>query len=63
MAIQSVPHKKLTLSEIYRYLQAKFPFFRGSYQVFVVFKAIKLVFKVQWPESIFKHQKVTQMGT
>lgn len=33
MAIQSVPHKKLTLSEIYRYLQAKFPFFRGSYQV------------------------------
>ena len=33
MAIQSVPSKKLTLSEIYRFLQAKFPFFRGSYQV------------------------------
>ena len=32
MAIQSVPNKKLTLSEIYQYLQAKFPFFRGSYQ-------------------------------
>ncbi len=33
MAIQSVPSKKLTLSEIYQYLQSKFPFFRGSYQV------------------------------
>ena len=33
MAIQSVPSKKLTLSEIYRFLQAKFPFFRGAYQV------------------------------
>ncbi len=33
MAIQSVPSKKLTLSEIYQFLQSKFPFFRGSYQV------------------------------
>lgn len=33
MAIQSAPSKKLTLSEIYQYLQARFPFFRGSYQV------------------------------
>ena len=33
MAIQSVPGKKLTLNEIYQYLQAKFPFFRGPYQV------------------------------
>merc|ERR1719220_1915774 len=32
MAIQSVPSKKLTLSEIYQFLQQKFPFFRGSYQ-------------------------------
>uniref|UniRef100_A0A0K2URM0 Forkhead box F1 [Falco cherrug] n=1 Tax=Lepeophtheirus salmonis TaxID=72036 RepID=A0A0K2URM0_LEPSM len=32
MAIQSVPSKKLTLNEIYRYLQSKFPFFRGQYQ-------------------------------
>ena len=33
MAIQSVPGKKLTLNEIYQYLQSKFPFFRGPYQV------------------------------
>ena len=33
MAIQSVPGKKLTLNEIYQYLQQKFSFFRGSYQV------------------------------
>ena len=33
MAIQSVPSKKLTLNEIYQYLQSKFPFFRGPYQV------------------------------
>ena len=33
MAIQSSPTKQLTLSEIYQYLQSKFPFFRGSYQV------------------------------
>ena len=32
MAIQSSPGKKLTLSEIYTYLQQHFPFFRGSYQ-------------------------------
>ncbi|XP_076849248.1 forkhead box protein F1-A isoform X2 [Brachyhypopomus gauderio] len=32
MAIQSVPTKRLTLSEIYQFLQARFPFFRGSYQ-------------------------------
>ena len=32
MAIQSVPAKKLTLNEIYQYLQQKFSFFRGSYQ-------------------------------
>lgn len=32
MAIQNSPAKKLTLSEIYSYLQQKFPFFRGSYQ-------------------------------
>lgn len=32
MAIQSSPSKRLTLSEIYQYLQARFPFFRGTYQ-------------------------------
>ncbi|MBN3293837.1 FOXF2 protein, partial [Polypterus senegalus] len=32
MAIQSAPTKRLTLSEIYQFLQARFPFFRGSYQ-------------------------------
>ncbi|XP_069469623.1 forkhead box protein F2 [Ambystoma mexicanum] len=32
MAIQSSPAKRLTLSEIYQFLQARFPFFRGSYQ-------------------------------
>ncbi|XP_068197378.1 forkhead box protein F2-like [Antennarius striatus] len=32
MAIQSSPCKRLTLSEIYQFLQARFPFFRGSYQ-------------------------------
>jgi hypothetical protein len=32
MAIQQSPSKRLTLSEIYSYLQQKFPFFRGSYQ-------------------------------
>ncbi|KAM3605224.1 uncharacterized protein V6R79_022488 [Siganus canaliculatus] len=32
MAIQSSPSKRLTLSEIYQFLQARFPFFRGSYQ-------------------------------
>ncbi|CAF98494.1 unnamed protein product, partial [Tetraodon nigroviridis] len=32
MAIQSSPSKRLTLSEIYHFLQARFPFFRGSYQ-------------------------------
>ncbi|XP_066533237.1 forkhead box protein F2 [Hoplias malabaricus] len=32
MAIQSAPAKRLTLSEIYQFLQARFPFFRGSYQ-------------------------------
>ena len=32
MAIQSSPAKKLTLSEIYSFLQARFEFFRGSYQ-------------------------------
>ncbi|XP_064202552.1 forkhead box protein F2-like [Anguilla rostrata] len=31
MAIQSSPIKRLTLSEIYQFLQARFPFFRGSY--------------------------------
>ncbi|KAG7258664.1 hypothetical protein CRUP_032743, partial [Coryphaenoides rupestris] len=31
-AIQSSPAKRLTLSEIYQFLQARFPFFRGSYQ-------------------------------
>lgn len=33
MAIQSSPVKRLTLSEIYSFLQHRFPFFRGSYQV------------------------------
>ena len=33
MAIKSVPSKKLTLNEIYQFLQQQFPFFRGSYQV------------------------------
>lgn len=32
MAIQNSPSKRLTLSEIYQFLQARFPFFRGSYQ-------------------------------
>ncbi|TRY57051.1 hypothetical protein DNTS_023952 [Danionella cerebrum] len=32
MAIQNAPTKRLTLSEIYQFLQARFPFFRGSYQ-------------------------------
>ncbi|KAI4881280.1 hypothetical protein NFI96_032541, partial [Prochilodus magdalenae] len=32
MAIQSAPAKRLTLSEIYQFLQARFSFFRGSYQ-------------------------------
>lgn len=32
MAIQSSPTKRLTLSEIYQFLQQRFPFFRGSYQ-------------------------------
>ncbi|KAL6104134.1 uncharacterized protein ACO6RY_13923 [Pungitius sinensis] len=32
MAIQSSPTKRLTLSEIYQFLQVRFPFFRGSYQ-------------------------------
>lgn len=32
MAIQNSPAKRLTLSEIYTYLQNKFPFFRSSYQ-------------------------------
>ncbi|XP_011314195.1 forkhead box protein B1 [Fopius arisanus] len=32
MAIQSSPDKRLTLSEIYTFLQQRFPFFRGAYQ-------------------------------
>ncbi|KAM8849423.1 forkhead box protein F2-like [Spinachia spinachia] len=32
MAIQSSPTKRLTLSEIYQFLQVRFPFFMGSYQ-------------------------------
>ena len=32
MAIQSSPAKRLTLSEIYTFLQQRFPFFRGAYQ-------------------------------
>ncbi|XP_044733592.1 forkhead box protein F1-A-like [Chrysoperla carnea] len=32
MAIQNSPSKRLTLSEIYNFLQQRFPFFRGSYQ-------------------------------
>lgn len=32
MAIQHSPNKRLTLSEIYTFLQQRFPFFRGSYQ-------------------------------
>lgn len=32
MAIQNSPSKRLTLSEIYTYLQQRFPFFRGAYQ-------------------------------
>ncbi|XP_018320464.1 forkhead box protein F1-like [Agrilus planipennis] len=32
MAIQHSPTKRLTLSEIYAFLQQRFPFFRGSYQ-------------------------------
>ncbi|KAI2807274.1 Forkhead box protein F1 [Blomia tropicalis] len=32
MAIQQSQSKRMTLSEIYQFLQQKFPFFRGSYQ-------------------------------
>ncbi|XP_076677067.1 uncharacterized protein LOC143373558 isoform X2 [Andrena cerasifolii] len=32
MAIQSSPAKRSTLSEIYTFLQQRFPFFRGTYQ-------------------------------
>lgn len=32
MAIQNSPTRRSTLSEIYRFLQARFQFFRGSYQ-------------------------------
>ncbi|XP_033848260.2 forkhead box protein F2-like [Acipenser ruthenus] len=32
MAIQSSPTKRLTLSEIYQFLQVRFSFFRGAYQ-------------------------------
>ncbi|GFS60728.1 forkhead box protein F1 [Trichonephila inaurata madagascariensis] len=32
MAIQSSPSKRLTLNEIYQYLQGRFQFFRGQYQ-------------------------------
>ena len=32
MAIQASPSKRCTLSEIYQFLQERFPFFRGSYQ-------------------------------
>jgi hypothetical protein len=32
MAIQSVPNKKMTLNEIYQYLQLNFPFFQNEYQ-------------------------------
>ncbi|KAG8187244.1 hypothetical protein JTE90_020672 [Oedothorax gibbosus] len=32
MAIQSSPSRRLTLNEIYQYLQSRFQFFRGQYQ-------------------------------
>lgn len=32
MAIQATPNKRCTLSEIYNFLQQRFPFFRGTYQ-------------------------------
>ena len=32
MSIQASPAKRCTLSEIYQFLQQRFPFFRGSYQ-------------------------------
>ena len=32
MAIQSSPSKRLTLNEIYKFLQQRFSFFRGTYQ-------------------------------
>lgn len=32
MAIQNSPNKRVTLSEIYHFLQQRFTFFRGSYQ-------------------------------
>ena len=43
MAIQSSPMKKLTLSEIYQFLQNKFEFFRGSYQVKKKFTVLSLI--------------------
>ena len=44
MAIQSSPMKKLTLSEIYQFLQNKFEFFRGSYQVNNIYSLKNLTF-------------------
>ncbi|XP_069113174.1 forkhead box protein F1-B-like [Argopecten irradians] len=32
MAVQASPNKRCTLSEIYQFLQQRFPFFRGAYQ-------------------------------
>lgn len=34
MAIQQSQTKRMTLSEIYQFLQQKFPFFRGKFLIF-----------------------------
>jgi forkhead box protein F len=40
MAIQASPNKRCTLSEIYQFLQQRFPFFRGAYQGWKNFVAL-----------------------
>jgi len=45
MAIQSSPTKRLTLSEIYQFLQQRFSFFRGAYQVILIVIPSRFFFK------------------
>ena len=58
MAIKSVPSKKLTLNEIYQFLQQQFPFFRGSYQV-IIFNLF--IFVLFWEFFIFKENLFLKM--